>query len=397
MKRREFITLLGGGVATWPIVAGAQQTWKLPTIGYLGATTRDGESRQIAAFVQQLRNIGWVEGRNIAIEYRWVEGHNARAPEIAAEFVRLKVDVIVTWATPNVVAAKEATAVIPIVFAAAADPVGTGLVASLARPGGNVTGSSLQMIELAAKRLEVLREALPELRHLGIMANAGGTGAMLEMAEVQTTARKVGIEPITVELARAEDIAPTIEALKGRAQALYVCTDPLVNAYRTRIAILAVGARLPTMYGQQLYVEVADGGFGNRAPNRSRHRKYKCRHRHGLRDACQKTGGCIAELPGRAVRHPSRATHHAGGAPCAPGAVPSARACRSWGADELRIGSSGPVSPDGRLRRPHPQGRETSRHAGPAADPIRIRHQPTRPPRRSASTCRPRCSLAPTR
>jgi ABC-type uncharacterized transport system substrate-binding protein len=265
MKRREFITLLGGGVATWPIVAGAQQTWKLPTIGYLGATTRDGESRQIAAFVQQLRNIGWVEGRNIAIEYRWVEGHNARAPEIAAEFVRLKVDVIVTWATPNVIAAKEATAVIPIVFAAAADPVGTGLVASLARPGGNVTGSSLQMIELAAKRLEVLREALPELRHLGIMANAGGTGAMLEMAEVQTTARKVGIEPITVELARAEDIAPTFEALKGRAQALYVCTDPLVNAYRTRIAILAVGARLPTMYGQQLYVEA--GGLLSYGPN----------------------------------------------------------------------------------------------------------------------------------
>ena len=215
--------------------------------------------------MQQLRNIGWVEGRNIAIEYRWVEGHNARAPEIAAEFVRLKVDVIVTWATPNVVAAKEATAVIPIVFAAAADPVGTGLVASLARPGGNVTGSSLQMIELAAKRLEVLREALPELRHLGIMANAGGTGAMLEMAEVQTTARKVGIEPITVELARAEDIAPTFEALKGRAQALYVCTDPLVNAYRTRIAILAVGARLPTMYGQQLYVEA--GGLLSYGPN----------------------------------------------------------------------------------------------------------------------------------
>jgi len=262
--RREFITLLGG-VAALPTASRAQQPSKLPTIGYLGATTRDGESQQIAAFVQQLRNIGWVEGRNVAIEYRWVEGRSPRAADIAAEFVRLKVDVIVTWATPNVIAAKEATALIPIVFAAAADPVGTGLVASLAQPGGNVTGSSIQMIELAAKRLEVLREALPDLRVLGIMANAGGTGAMLEMAEVERTARKIGIEPLTVELARAGDIAPAFETLKGRAQALYVCTDPLVNAYRIRIAILAVGARLPTMYGQQLYVEA--GGLLSYGPN----------------------------------------------------------------------------------------------------------------------------------
>ena len=263
--RREFITLLGGATAAWPLAARAQQPSKLPTIGYLGATTRDGESQQIAAFVQQLRNIGWVEGRNVVIEYRWVEGRSGRAADITAEFVRLKVDVIVTWATPNVIAAKEATASIPIVFAVAADPVGTGLVASLAQPGGNVTGSSIQMIELAAKRLEVLREVLPDLRRLGIMANTGGTGAMLEMAEVQRTARKVGIEPVTVELAREKDIAPAFDTLKGRAQALYVCADPLVNAYRIRIAILAVGARLPTMYGQQLYVEA--GGLLSYGPN----------------------------------------------------------------------------------------------------------------------------------
>src|SRR5262245_18003034 len=202
--RREFITLLGGAAA-WRSRRSRSRS-KAPTMGSLGATTRDGESQQVAAFVQRLRNIGWVEGRDGAIEYRWVEGRSARAADIAAEFVRLKVAVIVTWATPNVIAAKEATALIPIVFAAAADPVGTGLVASLAQPGGNVTGSSIQMIELAAKRLEVLREALPHVRRLGIMANAGGTGAMLEMAEVERTARKIGIDPLTVELARAGDI-----------------------------------------------------------------------------------------------------------------------------------------------------------------------------------------------
>src|SRR5215470_14920669 len=143
MRRREFITLLGGAAA-WPIAARAQQPPKLPTIGFLGPTTPSAQSQWIAAFLQRLRERGWIEGRTVAIEYRWAEGRAERAAEIAAEFVRLKVDVIVTYATPPVIAAKQVTAVVPIVSAVMGDPVGTGLVASLARPGGNVTGLSNQ-------------------------------------------------------------------------------------------------------------------------------------------------------------------------------------------------------------------------------------------------------------
>src|SRR5260370_30165812 len=157
LKRREFITLLGGAAA-WPVVARAQQTGKLPTIGFLGASPSI-ESQRIAAFVQRLRELAWIDGRNLAIEYRWAEGRNERYAEIAAEFVRLKVDVIVTVATPPTLAAKQATAVIPIVFPAVSDPVGTGLVASLARPGGNVTGLSVQARDLAGKQLQFFLEA----------------------------------------------------------------------------------------------------------------------------------------------------------------------------------------------------------------------------------------------
>src|SRR6266513_558171 len=169
MKRREFITLLGGA-ASWPFAARAQQhAGKPPTIGLLGANTSSTASQWVAAFVQRLRELGWIEGRTVAIEYRWAEGRSERFAEIAAEFVRLKVDVIVTSATAAVAAAKQATSVIPIVFAAAGDPVGTGLVASLSRPGGNVTGLSIQQTDVAAKRLELLREIVPSLRRLAIL------------------------------------------------------------------------------------------------------------------------------------------------------------------------------------------------------------------------------------
>ena len=179
--------------------------------------------------MQRLRELGWIEGRTVAIEYRWAEGRSERFAEIAAEFVRLKVDVIVTSGTAPVLAAKQATSVIPIVFAVAGDPVGTGLVASLARPGGNVTGLSLQATDLAGKRLELLREVVPGLRRLAIMANVGNPAAVLEMGEVQAAARTLGLEVATFEIRRAEDIAPAFEALKGRAEALYVVGDPLVD------------------------------------------------------------------------------------------------------------------------------------------------------------------------
>jgi putative ABC transport system substrate-binding protein len=255
VKRREFITLLGGAAASWPLGARAQQAGKQPTIGFLGGGTSSAQSLWTAAFVQRLRELGWIEGRTIAIEYRWAEGRSDRLADIAAEFVLLKVDVIVTHSAEPVLAAMQATSVIPIVFGAAADPVGNGLVASLARPGGNVTGLSVQFTDLAGKRLELLREVVPSLRRLAIMANVGAPGAVLEMRGAQTAARTFGLEVATVEIRRAEDIAPAFEALKGRADALYVCSDPLINTNRTRINILAVGARLPTVHAFREHVE----------------------------------------------------------------------------------------------------------------------------------------------
>ena len=255
MRRREFITLLGGAAATWPLAARAQQAGKLPTIGFLGAATPSVASQWVTAFVKRLRELGWIEGRTVAIEYRWAEGRSERFAEIAAEFVRLKVDVIVTWAAAPVIAAKHATVVIPIVFAAQTDPVDTGLVASLARPGGNVTGLSVQQTDTTGKRLELLREIVPSLGRLAIMANAGAPGAVLEVAEIQVAARTLGLEIATLEIRRAEDVAPAFEALKGHAEALYVCSDPLVFTNRAHINALARSVRLPTMFPQREYVE----------------------------------------------------------------------------------------------------------------------------------------------
>jgi putative tryptophan/tyrosine transport system substrate-binding protein len=253
MKRREFISLLGGAAA-WPLAARAQQP-AMPVIGFLVAGTPLSHGQWVATFVQRLRELGWIEGRTIAIEYRWGEGRNERFAEIATEFVRRKVDVIVTSATAGVVAAKQATSVIPIVFAAAGDPVGTGLVASLARPGGNVTGLSIQQTDLAAKRLELLREVVPGLHRLAILANVGGPAVVLDMREVQATARTLGLEVISSEIQRGEDIVPAFEALNGRADALYVCIDPLVGTHRIRINTLALATRLPTMHGSREFVE----------------------------------------------------------------------------------------------------------------------------------------------
>jgi putative ABC transport system substrate-binding protein len=183
LKRREFITLLSGTAAALPLAARAQQPTKLPTIGFLGANNATFERASTDAFVQRLRELGWIENRTVAIEYRWAEGRDERFAAIATEFIRLKVDVILTYATPSSIAAKKATAIIPIVFAAAGDPVGTGLVASLARPGGNITGLSIQQTDLASKRLEMLREVLPALRTLAILADLGSPNSVLEMGE----------------------------------------------------------------------------------------------------------------------------------------------------------------------------------------------------------------------
>jgi putative ABC transport system substrate-binding protein len=254
MKRREFITLLGSAAAAWPLVVHAQQSAKLPTIGFLGGTTASTMTQWTDAFVQRLRELGWVEGRTVAIEFRWAEGRSERYTEIASEFVHLKVDVIVTVGAA-VVAAKQATSVIPIVFAVANNPVGIGLVGSLARPGGNITGLSNQTADLAGKRLDLLREVVPGLRRLAIMANFGYPASVLEMREVEATARALGLEVIILEIRRAEDIAPAFEGLKGRAEALSVVTDPLMVTNRLHISTLAQDARLPTIYPAREYVE----------------------------------------------------------------------------------------------------------------------------------------------
>jgi len=252
MRRREFITLLGGPLA-WPLAARAQRAGKLPIIGYL----RTGSSSNVPitgiAFLRRLHELGWEEGRTVAIEYRWAEGRNERIAEIAAEFVRLDVNVIVTTGDA-VLAIKQVTTVIPIVFQIATDPVGMGLVASLARPGGNVTGLSIQSIDLAGKRLEFLRHVLPDLRRLAIMGNVGYPASVEEMGQAQAAARTLGVEVAIAEIRRAEDIVPAFEALRGRADALYVCSDTLTNNNRVQIATLALAAHLPTTSGHQIYV-----------------------------------------------------------------------------------------------------------------------------------------------
>ena len=259
MRRREFITLLGSAAAAWPLAARAQQAGKLPTIGFEAAPS---SSPWTAAFVQRLRELGWIEGRTIAMEHRWSEGNPARQAEIAAEFVRLKVDVIVSTSI-GVPTFKQATEVIPIVFALGTDPLGGGVIASLARPGGNVTGLSTLSTDIASKRLELLREAVPGIRRLAVFANAGNPQAVLEVDEVKAAARMLGIEIASLEIRRAQDIASAFEALK--ADALYVVGDALVYSNRTRILTFAHSARLPTISHSRFYVEA--GGLMSYGPN----------------------------------------------------------------------------------------------------------------------------------
>ena len=193
------------------------------------------------------------------MEYRWAEGRSERLAEIAAEFVRLRVDVVLATGTAPAFAAKQATSVIPIVFAFAGDPVGTGLVASLTRPGGNVTGMSNQATDLAAKRIELLREIVPRLRRLAVMANVAYPAAVLEMGEVQAAASILGVEVSAFDVRESKDIAPAFEALKSQAEALFLVGDPLMTANRTRVTALALAAQVPTIYVHGEYV--AAGGL----------------------------------------------------------------------------------------------------------------------------------------
>jgi len=263
MRRRDFIKGIAGLAVAWPLAARSQQASKPRTIGFLGSNASAWRP-WTDAFAGRLRELGWIEGRTIAIEYRWSEGRPERNAEVAAEFVRLNVDVIVANGTA-VSTVKQATSTIPIVFPITVDPVGGGLVVSLARPGGNVTGLSVQQSDAAGKRLELLREVVPSLRRLAIMANMDNSASVLEMRAVQAAARTIGIEVATLEIRRAEDIAPAFEGLQGHAEALYVCIDTILFSNRVRINTLAMESRVPTMLSNREFV--AAGGLMSYGPS----------------------------------------------------------------------------------------------------------------------------------
>jgi putative ABC transport system substrate-binding protein len=263
MRRREFITALAGAAA-WPFTAAAQQA-KPPTIGFLGGATPSAQAQWTSAFVQRLRELGWTEGQNVAIEYRWVEGRFERSPAFIAEFVRLKVDVIVTHATANVVAAKQGTSVIPVVFASAGDPVANALVTSLARPGGNITGLSVQSSDLASKVFDMLREVLPNLHRVAALSHVRNPVTVQHTEAIRATAGRFGFDVVIAGIRGAEEIAPAIEALKGRTEALIVPSDPLFNTNRIQINTLALQAQLPTIFFDKLYVET--GGLMSYGPS----------------------------------------------------------------------------------------------------------------------------------
>ena len=263
MRRRQFLIVFGGAALAWPHGAHAQRPGKRPTIGFMGNNPAFWRP-YVAAFVERLGELGWSDGQTIAIEYRWADGHPERASEIAAEFVRLNVDVIVTYgdAVPTI---KKATTIIPVVFALANNPVGGGLVASLARPGGNVTGLSSQSTDIVGKRLELLHDVAPGFRQLIVMFNAGYPDAVLEMGEVQDAAHRLGLEVRPLEVRRVDDIAPGFAALNTRADPLYVVADALTAANARSIVTFALSARLPTFFQNRTFVQA--GGLMSYGPS----------------------------------------------------------------------------------------------------------------------------------
>jgi putative tryptophan/tyrosine transport system substrate-binding protein len=263
VRRRDFVSLMGAAAA-WPAAARAQQATKLPTIGFLGAGTSSTWKSFIAAFQSRLQELGWIQGRTIALQVRWAEGHTERYARVASEFIEIPVDVIVAPGSAGA-AFKQATSSIPVVLCPASDPVGSGLVASLSRPGGNMTALSLQANEAAGKRIEYMQLAAPAVRRVAILFNPDYMAALLEMSQVAAAARTVGLEPINLPIRNSQEIAAAIESIKGSDAALYGCIDGVVNANQAQINNLALAARLPTLYSEKEFVE--SGGFMSYGPN----------------------------------------------------------------------------------------------------------------------------------
>lgn len=265
MHRREFIMLAGGLALTRARSGSAQQLGKVPIIGFLGANSASAQSNWTAIFVKRLGELGWIEGRTVTIEYRWAEGHLDRAPDLVRELLSHKLDVILTHGTPNVVASKLATSAIPIVFALTGDPVANGLVTSLAHPGGNVTGLSIQSSDLGGKRVELLREMVPGLATIGFLLDPTNTNTPLELHEVETACRRIGLQLETARVRQPTEISDAIQALGSRAQAMYVPQDPLLNSNRDRLNSTALAARLATLYSTR--EGVTAGGLMSYGPD----------------------------------------------------------------------------------------------------------------------------------
>jgi len=267
MRRRDFITALGSVAAAWPLTARAQQTGKMSRVGYLGSSSPSLEPHYVEAFRQKLRDLGHVEGENIVIEYRWAEGQDDRLPNLATELVRLEPDIIVTTGTPGALAAMQATKTIPIVMASAGDPVGAGLVASLVRPGGNVTGFTILGPELEGKRLELLKQAVPELSRVAVLWNPSNPAIVSYFGTIENAGRalRISLDPVA-EVRRADELDNAFFAIaSARPHALVVLADRFLLAHRKRIVEFAAAKRLPGMYPYREYVDA--GGLMSYAPS----------------------------------------------------------------------------------------------------------------------------------
>jgi putative ABC transport system substrate-binding protein len=267
MKRREFITLLGGATIVWPLAALAQQPLaKVFRIGFLGNSTAELEANLVGPFRDGLRALGYEEGRNIVIEYRWAEGKYERFPALIAELIALKVDVIVTAGTPASLAVKKATTSIPLVMVAVGDPVATGLVASLGRPGGNITGLTSMSSEMEGKRLELLKEVVPKITHVAVLWNAGSPIQAIEEGEVRAAAQVLGMKMLSLGVRTQEEIEDALAAIvRERPGALLVLADRLFLHHRTHIMDFAAQHRLPGVHAYRELVEA--GGLMSYGPS----------------------------------------------------------------------------------------------------------------------------------
>jgi ABC-type uncharacterized transport system substrate-binding protein len=266
MRRREFISLLGGAAAAWPLAARAQQPAKVARIGFLGNSTAALEANLVGPFRDGLRELGYEEGRDIVIEYRWADGRYERFPALIAELIALKVDAIVTAGTPASLAVKKATTTIPLVMVAVGDPVATGLVASLARPGGNITGLTSISVEMEGKRLELLREVVPKVSHIAVLWNAASPIQVIEEGEVRAAARVLGIKMLSLGVRTREEIDDALATIiRERPDALLVLADRLFLHHRTRIMDFAAQERLPGVHAYRELVEA--GGLMSYGPS----------------------------------------------------------------------------------------------------------------------------------